>query len=133
MGFRKCHICLQTKSFKTLLYFVIHLFTLLYLIAYSIKKFKYTQSFICSRKEFCEHINYFPVVTVFFTSTTGEKPASSASLSLSVSSSGSSLPGGAFFPCRSREARAAGTHQARGQTWMARNGEWRHLGGSSCI
>lgn len=38
---------------------------------------------------------------VFFTSTTGEKPASSASLSLSVSASGSSPPGGAFFPCRS--------------------------------
>lgn len=37
--------------------------------------------------------------------TTGEKPASSASLSLSVSASGSSPPGGAFFPCRSRKAR----------------------------
>lgn len=40
--------------------------------------------------------------------TTGEKPASSVSLSLSVSASGSSPPGGTFFPCRSREARAAG-------------------------
>jgi hypothetical protein len=38
--------------------------------------------------------------------TTGEKPANSASLSLSVSASGSSPAGGALFPWRSREGQS---------------------------
>ena len=79
---------------------------------------------VCSNAEILPHL--LLVTPAPLNLTTGEKPASSASLSLSVSASGSSLPEGAFFPCRSREARGAGYSPSRdssgGQPWPR---DWR--------